>query len=115
MLFQPIAPCDATISSDGAPPRSELKRPSPQRLKRGRGVRLTGYDAFEVDAYLAAANHDGENDETDYYDPSACIERAIKVARGGVLPINWHVARELKENLSQMDSAMKLGKDKDKL
>ena len=113
MLFQPIAPCDATETSAGALPGAELKRPSPQRLKRGRGVRLSGYDAFEVDAYLAAANHDGENDETDYYDPSACIERAIKVARGGVLPTDWDVARELKDNLLQMEGAMKLGKSSD--
>ena len=113
MSFQPITPCDATAT--GALHATEVKRPSPQRLKRGRGVRLGGYDAFEFDAYVAAANHDGDNDETNYYDPSACIERAIKAARGGVLPSDWGVARELKDNLLLIEGAMKLDKDKNKL
>ena len=113
MLFQPITAC-ADATAGGAPTVVDLKRPAPRRLKRGRGVRLSKYDAFEVDAYLAAADHDGENDETDYYDPSACIERAIKAARGGVLPTNWSVARDLKDNLLLIDGAMKLGKDKHK-
>ena len=78
-------------------------------------MRLGTYDAFEFDAYVAAANHDGDNDETNYYDPSACIERAIKAARGGVLPTDWGVARELKDNLLLIEGAMKLDKDKNKL
>ena len=112
MSFQPIAPCDATATSSLH--ATEVKRPSPQRLKRGRGVRLGGYDAFEFDAYVAAASHDGDNEETSYYDPSACIERAIEAARGGVLPTDWGVARELKDNLLLIEGAMKLGKGKDK-
>ena len=113
MSFQPIAPCEVTATQ--LLHATEVKRPSPQRLKRGRGVRLGTYDAFEFDAYVAAANHDGDNDETNYYDPSACIERAIKAARGGVLPTDWGVARELKDNLLLIEGAMKLDKDKNKL
>lgn len=76
-------------------------------------MRLSEYDAFEVDAYLVAAHHDSGSDKTEHRDPSICIERAIKTSRGGVLPTNWELAQELKKTLLDMDCAMKLSNGTD--
>ena len=93
-MFQPIEPA----KRNAAPMVTKLVKPAPRVLpKGGRGVELCNYKMREFDALLAAGRTGSRGHRA--------VQSAIQKERGGVLPANWDVALQVKENVECMESA----------
>lgn len=82
MNFEPIQPEKASYS------RPALVRPIARRLKRA--VQMSDYQMKEFDSLLKA----GKN--------TLSVQSAIKKDRGGVLPMNWETALDIKKLMEDM-------------
>lgn len=93
-MFQPIEPAKRSA----APAPAKLMKPVPRALpKGGRGVELCNYRMHEFDALLTAGRTGSRGHRA--------VQSAIQKERGGVLPANWHVALQVKENIECMERA----------
>ena len=91
-MFQPIESAKCTSAS------AKLVRPKPRALsQKGSGVQLSNYKMHEFDALLTAGRTGSRGHRA--------VQSAIQKERGGVLPANWHVALQVKENVEIMECA----------
>ena len=93
-MFQPIEPAKRSAG----PASATLVKPVPRTLlKGGRGVELCNYKMREFDALLTAGRTGSRGHRA--------VQSEIQKERGGVLPANWHVALQVKENVELMERA----------
>jgi len=93
-MFQPIEPAKRSAATASTP----LVKPVPRALPKGsRGVELCNYKMYEFDALLMAGRTGSRGHRA--------VQSAIQKDRGGVLPANWHVALQVKENVECMERA----------